>query len=63
MHDRRATPILLRDRALDAVAASAGAGEERKGRQQKVAPKPKDVISRLYADDQKLRGVVLSAKS
>ena len=62
VHDRWATPTLLKDTDLDAVAASAGDGGKRNGRQQQVVPKPKDVISRLLADDRKLRGMVLSVK-
>ena len=69
VHDRRATPTLLQDRDLDAVAAAAAAAATtaatRKGRQehQQQVPTPKDVVARLLVDDHKLRGVVLSAKN
>ena len=63
VHDRRASPTLLADRDLDAVAAATAAATTRKDRQQQRIPVAKDVVARLLVDDQKLRGVVLSATS
>lgn len=74
VHDRRATPNLLRDEDLDAVAAAAAGGgggggggvRGKRGRhhqqQQQYVAVAKDVVARLMVDDHKLRGVVLSAK-
>ena len=63
VHDRRASPTLLADRDLDAVAAAtAAAATTRRDRQQRI-PVAKDMVARLLVDDPKLRGVVLSAKT
>jgi len=62
-HDCRAAPTLLQDRDLDVVAAAGGSGRKLKGRHHQVIPTPKEVMARLFADDRKVKGMVLSAKS